>query len=266
MSSYQAPDTEFQAVADAIRTKGGTSAQLEWPQGFVDAVGAISGGGSTLITKTITANGTYNASDDNADGYSQVTVNVSGGVLPAGYTALSYLESDGTQYLDTGIKAQGGLFASVDFEFTQSNGWSTVIGGADANINKSFLFAIYTLSKFTYQYGTNNYRDITRAFSTGQKYQVWVGNQISIDMNCYLRFDKSEFESAANVYLFINNRNGTLANPFYGKIYKAEMWLDGQKVREFVPCSRDSDSELGMYDLVNDVFYTNAGTGSFAGA
>lgn len=32
--------------------------------------------GSELITKTITSNGTYNASSDDADGYSQVTVNV----------------------------------------------------------------------------------------------------------------------------------------------------------------------------------------------
>lgn len=32
-----------------------------------------------LITKSITANGTYSASSDSADGYSQVTVNVSGG-------------------------------------------------------------------------------------------------------------------------------------------------------------------------------------------
>lgn len=31
---------------------------------------------ATLASKTITANGTYSASDDNADGYSQVTVNV----------------------------------------------------------------------------------------------------------------------------------------------------------------------------------------------
>ena len=37
------------------------------------------GGGAVLITKNITANGTYDAEDDNADGYSQVTVNVSGG-------------------------------------------------------------------------------------------------------------------------------------------------------------------------------------------
>ena len=35
--------------------------------------------GPTLITKSITANGTYNASSDSADGYSSVTVNVSGG-------------------------------------------------------------------------------------------------------------------------------------------------------------------------------------------
>lgn len=33
-----------------------------------------------LISKTITANGTYSAADDNADGYSEVTVNVSSGV------------------------------------------------------------------------------------------------------------------------------------------------------------------------------------------
>lgn len=36
-------------------------------------------GGGTLITKSITANGTYDAEDDNVDGYSSVTVNVSGG-------------------------------------------------------------------------------------------------------------------------------------------------------------------------------------------
>lgn len=40
--------------------------------------GTATGGGSTLITKSITANGTYNASSDNADGYSSVTVNIPG--------------------------------------------------------------------------------------------------------------------------------------------------------------------------------------------
>lgn len=36
-------------------------------------------GDPSLISKTITANGTYNASTDNVDGYSSVTVNISGG-------------------------------------------------------------------------------------------------------------------------------------------------------------------------------------------
>lgn len=41
--------------------------------------GGGGGGSATLITKSITANGTYNASDDSADGYSSVTVNVPSG-------------------------------------------------------------------------------------------------------------------------------------------------------------------------------------------
>lgn len=55
-----------------------TSGKLAFVNGEL-VTGTASGGGATLITKSITANGTYNASSDNADGYSSVTVNVSGG-------------------------------------------------------------------------------------------------------------------------------------------------------------------------------------------
>lgn len=80
MANYKVSDTELTSVANAIRTKGGTSASLSFPDGFVTAIGNISGGGSaTLITKSITDNGTYYAEDDDADGYSSVTVSVSGG-------------------------------------------------------------------------------------------------------------------------------------------------------------------------------------------
>ena len=57
------------------------------------------GGGSTLITKSITQNGIYNASSDNADGYSQVTVNVSGGGSP----------NDLLFHFDNNIKNSGNL-------------------------------------------------------------------------------------------------------------------------------------------------------------
>lgn len=132
MSNYLVDGADLTSVANAIRTKGGTSAQLAFPQDFVDAVQAIptgiaptgtkqisitangtttedvaayanaeitvnvpSGPSPTLITKTITENGTYNASSDNADGYSSVTVSTA--------SARSVLNGSITSYVDDGI-------------------------------------------------------------------------------------------------------------------------------------------------------------------
>lgn len=49
-----------------------------------------------------------------------------------------------------------------------------------------------------------------------------------------------------------------------GKIFgPAKAWNDGSLVLCAVPCYRKADGVIGMYDTVNKVFYTNAGTGSF---
>lgn len=45
MAEYLVNETDLTAVADAIRTKGGTSEALAFPGGFVEAVGAIKSGG-----------------------------------------------------------------------------------------------------------------------------------------------------------------------------------------------------------------------------
>lgn len=62
----------------ACQNKGATIPSDQNFDNLATCIGTIQtgGGGTTLITKTITANGTYNASSDNADGYSQVTVTV----------------------------------------------------------------------------------------------------------------------------------------------------------------------------------------------
>ena len=65
----------------------------------VDKITSEGGGGgsATLITKNITANGTYSASDDSADGYSEVTVNVpSGGASKNVQTAQSTTRRNNT--------------------------------------------------------------------------------------------------------------------------------------------------------------------------
>lgn len=77
------------------------------------------GGGSTLITKTITANGTYNASSDNADGYSQVIVNVAPPELE------SYITQVGGTFL--GVKytsdANCYLYNNAQFDIAGADTW-----------------------------------------------------------------------------------------------------------------------------------------------
>ena len=49
MADYLVTDTELTSVADAIRTKGGTSAALSFPTDFVNAIDAIQTGGASRV-------------------------------------------------------------------------------------------------------------------------------------------------------------------------------------------------------------------------
>lgn len=57
-TQYVVTDEELTAVANAIRTKGGTNADLEWYSGFVSAIGNISTGNSISVDISVT--GGYN--------------------------------------------------------------------------------------------------------------------------------------------------------------------------------------------------------------
>ena len=76
MAKVLVTESYLEDIGDAIRAKLETQDTYK-PSQMANAISQISGG--TLITKSITQNGTYNASDDEADGYSSVTVNVAGG-------------------------------------------------------------------------------------------------------------------------------------------------------------------------------------------
>ncbi|MCW1949439.1 MAG: DUF2341 domain-containing protein [Candidatus Shapirobacteria bacterium] len=45
--------------------------------------------------------------------------------------------------------------------------------------------------------------------------------------------------------------------------YSFKIWNGNTLIRNLVPAKRNSDSVVGFYDTVNNVFYTNAGAGSF---
>lgn len=75
MADYLVQDTELTDVADHIRTKGGTSSLLIWPDGYKDAIDAIQTGGS-MQSKSVTPTETAQTvtPDSGYDGLSQVNV------------------------------------------------------------------------------------------------------------------------------------------------------------------------------------------------
>lgn len=64
-------------------------------------IGGGSGGSSTIVSKTITTNGTYYAVDDNADGFDPVVVSVSGSVSKT--LVYSFNLSQGGAWLNTNV-------------------------------------------------------------------------------------------------------------------------------------------------------------------
>ena len=79
------------------------------------------GGSATLITKTITENGTYLAADDSADGYSSVTVNVPTG----GTTTPYYMWMDSNSYVHISTTEHNGYQINVS-SVEEHSIWSTV--------------------------------------------------------------------------------------------------------------------------------------------
>ena len=69
-----------------------------------------------------------------------------------------------------------------------------------------------------------------------------------------------------SIYLFgIHNDEdeGYTNNNTALKIYEYKAYNQDTVVQHLIPCYRKSDNVAGMYDTVNNVFYTNQGTGTF---
>ena len=126
MSNVIIDKQKIDILANAISTKSGVPLTMTLDE-MVEAVDGIqAGGNATLITKSITANGTYNASSDNADGYSQVTVNVSSG--QSTLQSKSYNVSSAGTVTVTADSGYDGL-SSVAVSVPQANLTNGVVSG-----------------------------------------------------------------------------------------------------------------------------------------
>lgn len=193
-------------------------------------------------------------------------MNVNGGstaILPSGYTKVEYLESSGTQYIDTGFKHNQSTRVVADFECFSGSVHPQVFGASGSSYGNSLLFLGYKdLSKFLSYY--NGTRIDYEADISGRHTIDANKNIFTLDNETVIAsFDSATFTSSFNMYLFAYNNNGTATNLANVRIYSCQIYDNGTLIRDFIPCLNSSGT-AGLYDTVNGVFYTNAGSGTFA--
>lgn len=159
--------------------------------------GGGGGGSATLIEKSITANGTYTASDDNADGYSEVTVDVTAIGMPKLATPVavaSAVENYDKQYIYTNTST---------FQCA-----SSMFGVEDAPpqyVSKRINIFTYKPTVITIPYH-NSYNDTLDLLFT-------AGNSFAVK---YYQYPADT--STTNVWLSQNFENG--------KVYRVKLQID----------------------------------------
>lgn len=127
MSQVLITKSKLDSLAKTIAAKASVAAPLTIAQ-METAVRNIPTGEAVLTTKTVTANGTYSAQDDSADGYSSVTVNVPAPTPSLQSKSVSYTPSETAQSetvsADSGYDGLSSVSVSVgavDSDYVGSN-------------------------------------------------------------------------------------------------------------------------------------------------
>lgn len=200
-------------------------------------------------------------------------------ILPSGYTQLEYLQSSGTQYINTNM-----FYTHVKATYEIMSVGSTYIAifGSRTSSSSSNQFAFgYAAhqSPKLWRFDYENEHQALDSLTVGTELP-WDGKHtISIDSNngsilidnnlINLGFSESiEVSSALPLYLFALNTNGTAGEIGNTRIYSFKLYdtnfnfMSEKPVLNLVP-ARNSSGALGMYDTISGKFYTNAGTGTF---
>ena len=182
-----------------------------------------------------------------------------GSLLPNGYTQLAYIQSSGTQYIDTLVNIEANkpitLRVLCDCSFNNAgvgNGVGTTISG---NI---FYFGTYN---GTYCYGLGKVDGVTSVAADSER-RIHdldaVGKKLTISGKLSLTGLSFATPTASRTFWLPQWGQGI-------KLYSCQIYDNDVLVRDFVPCIKDN-GEVGLYDLVGKQFYGNAGTGVFTGS
>ena len=189
------------------------------------------------------------------------------GILPSGYTQLEYIESSGTQYINTGFYPSNTSSCEVTLSCTSvSDSANGCFGAAGSAYNVDAFEFYYNGTVCNIGFGDTPKR-YTSTVIVGDILTVKIEQSqaqvIKNNSTFYTVTPATEtFSCPATFILCALNRAGTVQYYSSTRIYRCKIWDNGTLVRDLIPC-KNSSSVAGMYDLANNTFYSNAGTGSF---
>jgi hypothetical protein len=185
------------------------------------------------------------------------------GRLPSGYTEMPWIQSSGTQWINTGVIAgQNTEFEAKVSSLTNSNG-ATIIGNESGNGTSKYSALLWNNNWYINK-GNSGSQGI--AFASSDYYTISYKNgKFSINSN-EVSFTNTLINTVGALAL-LAKRIGTshIEGSTYmnARLHYTKIWDSGTLIRNFIPCIRTSDSVAGLYDTVGGQFYTNAGTGTF---
>lgn len=199
-----------------------------------------------------------------------VTAGSNPGRLPAGYTELAWLNDGGTAYIDTGYVPVGDEVFEIDAIMTEapSSGYAQIMGcrvGASGTSTTNCWLGISSSRTLFNRFGTVN-PSSSIIIAANTKYQITVdlANCITTANNEQYTYAGSEVQGITRaIHLFKVNSTTSLTRKGQLTIFSCVIKRGVVKQMELVPAMRDSDNEVGMYDLVSNTFLTNAGSGTF---
>ena len=188
--------------------------------------------------------------------------------LPTGYTQLEYIESTGTQHIDTGVVPTSNMrfmgHSYFERTTTGTDNYLFVSGSTYTNFvglmatKGGFYAGVGSKAKFLVDFpSVQDYYDLTFDYSYNNTTATLKSN-IATASTAY----ENSTLTTTNIIMFKRLSDSIFTVRFYNFVIYSENAI----VRNFVP-AKNSSGTIGMYDLVEGKFYTNQGTGTFvAGA
>ena len=180
--------------------------------------------------------------------------------LPSGYKQLEYIQSSGTQYINTEINPSSDTRVDITCEPTTAGTWKGIFGARKSVSVDEFGVDVPSTTEIRSIYGTES-KNLTVS-TVLQKFSIIKNKNICTVNGTAITNTKQNFTTSFPIRLFDKNSGGNAWGQISMKLYSCRIYDNGTLVRNFIPCNNPS-GVVGLYDLVNNKFYTNAVAGDF---